>query len=120
YPYGLFYGGGGKLIACQVIGVLAIGAWTLGLMFPFFWIFKRFNLLRVPADEELSGLDISRHCSRAYYIDQYNTGAPATGEATYPISYDNTYSNPAYSISVKPANKNNGDRGAVGDAIMRA
>lgn len=40
YPYGLLYGGGGMLLACQVLGVLAIGAWVLAIMGPFFYLFK--------------------------------------------------------------------------------
>ncbi|KXZ49707.1 hypothetical protein GPECTOR_20g564 [Gonium pectorale] len=69
YPYGLFYGGGGKLLGCQVVGVLAIAAWTVGLMAAFFAILKYFNLLRVSPEEELRGLDVSRHQSRAYYME---------------------------------------------------
>eukprot|EP00959_Pyramimonas_sp_CCMP1952_P227935 4765961-Pyramimonas_sp.AAC.1 len=34
--YGLLYGGGGKLLACQVIGICAIGAWAFVLMATFF------------------------------------------------------------------------------------
>lgn len=40
YPYGLFYGGGGWLLASQVVGVLAIIVWVVGLMVPFFYVFK--------------------------------------------------------------------------------
>ncbi|GIL56315.1 hypothetical protein Vafri_11700 [Volvox africanus] len=108
YPHGIFYGGGGRLLACQVIGVLVIAGWTLGLMFPFFWILKRFKLLRVPPEEELQGLDISRHNSRAYYMDQVQDPS-----FTPPLA---TYTNGAMG-TIAFIKKGNG---AVGDALMRA
>lgn len=40
YPYGLFYGGGGQLLASQCVGILAIIAWVVGLMIPFYYAFK--------------------------------------------------------------------------------
>ncbi|GLI60266.1 hypothetical protein VaNZ11_002356 [Volvox africanus] len=108
YPYGMFYGGGGRLLACQVIGVLTIAGWTLGLMLPFFWILKRFKILRVPPEEELQGLDISRHYSRAYYMDQVQDPSFISQLATYTNGAVGTI---AY---IKKGN------GAVGDALMRA
>ncbi|GIL87251.1 hypothetical protein Vretifemale_15345, partial [Volvox reticuliferus] len=107
YPYGLFYGGGGRLLACQVIGVLTVAGWTLGFMFPFFWILKRFKLLRVPPEDELQGLDISSHCSRAYYMDQVQDPSRMPqlvtwcNGATDSIAYRNKAG------------------GAIGDAVMR-
>eukprot|EP00798_Chlamydomonas_sp_ICE-L_P011908 gene11908-15007_t len=60
--YGCFYpGGGGKLLACQIIGVLVISAWVCGLMGIFFGILKFFGVLRISHDEELMGLDASKH-----------------------------------------------------------
>ncbi|GLC53594.1 hypothetical protein PLESTB_000766500 [Pleodorina starrii] len=82
YPYGLFYGGGGRLLACQVIGVLTIAGWTLAWMMPFFWVLKRLNLLRVPPEEELQGLDMSRHFSRAYYMEADSYNKPLVSQIT--------------------------------------
>ena len=38
--YGLFYGGGGRLLACQVVGLLTIAAWVTANMTLFFTTFK--------------------------------------------------------------------------------
>eukprot|EP00899_Mesostigma_viride_P010849 jgi/Mesvir1/19766/Mv13066-RA.1 len=62
---GLFYGDGG-LFACQVIGAFAILAWILVNITPCFYILKRLGWLRVPLDDELQGLDQSKHGGSAY------------------------------------------------------
>jgi len=65
---GVFYGGGGKLLAAQLIGILTIAAWTMGMLGAFFGTFKKFGLLRVDEEEELLGLDESKHGGSAYNI----------------------------------------------------
>lgn len=68
--YGLFYpGGGGRLFACQVIGVLVIFGWITGMMVPLFFTLKMFNLLRISAEEEQAGLDVSKHGGSAYNVE---------------------------------------------------
>ena len=70
YPYGLFYyGGGGLLLASQIIGILVIFAWVTVNMVPFFYIFKSFGALRISAEEEQAGLDASKHGGSAYNYD---------------------------------------------------
>ncbi|EFJ41931.1 hypothetical protein VOLCADRAFT_67734 [Volvox carteri f. nagariensis] len=61
YPHGLFYGGGGKLLASQVIGILAIAGWVFGTMGPFFAAFRAVGSLRISAEDETLGLDASKH-----------------------------------------------------------
>ena len=59
--YGAFYGGGGNLLACQVIGVLVIAGWTCfwsGILFAILRVLKR---IRITADMEQAGLDVSKH-----------------------------------------------------------
>jgi Amt family ammonium transporter len=52
--YGLFYGGGGKLLACQVVGLLVIAAWTMTNMFLFFSAFKALGgSLRIDPEDEV-------------------------------------------------------------------
>jgi len=65
---GVFYGGGGKLLAAQLIGIMTIAAWTMGMLGAFFGTFKKFGLLRVDEEEELVGLDESKHGGSAYNI----------------------------------------------------
>ncbi|GLC60451.1 hypothetical protein PLESTB_001613900 [Pleodorina starrii] len=66
YPYGLFYGGGGRLLASQVIGVLAIAGWVCGTMGPFFLALRAARCLRISAEDEAMGLDASKHGGSAY------------------------------------------------------
>lgn len=66
---GAFYGGGGALLACQVIGILVIFAWVTLTMGPFFFLLRKLNILRVSPSEEMIGLDVSKHGGHAYYGD---------------------------------------------------
>jgi len=68
-PYGLFYGGGGKLLGCQIIGVIVIIAWTCSLLGIFFYAFKMMGMLRTSAEEEAAGLDESKHGGSAYNME---------------------------------------------------
>ena len=63
---GWIYGGNGKLFGCAVVYVLAIMAWVLGHMVPFFLIVRVLGLLRVDEAEERAGLDVSHHGGGAY------------------------------------------------------
>ncbi|GLI67715.1 hypothetical protein VaNZ11_011983 [Volvox africanus] len=65
--YGAFYPhSSGKILACQVIGILAIIGWVGGTMTIFFGIFKIFGALRIPPEVEEMGLDRSKHGGSAY------------------------------------------------------
>ncbi|KAL2607738.1 hypothetical protein R1flu_026311 [Riccia fluitans] len=65
--HGLFMGGGGKLLAAQIIEILVISGWVLATMGPLFLLLKRFNLLRISSDDEVAGMDLTRHGGAAYY-----------------------------------------------------
>ena len=65
-PYGLFMGGGGQLLGAHLVYILSIFAWTTGLMQPFFYLLKKFGILRVPPDAEAAGLDVSYHGGSSY------------------------------------------------------
>ena len=70
-PYwGLFYNGGGMLLACQVVGILVIFGWCVVNMGTFLIAFKMFGKLRIPVDEEQLGLDASKHGGSAYNGDE--------------------------------------------------
>ncbi|KAK7279176.1 hypothetical protein RJT34_24222 [Clitoria ternatea] len=65
-PHGLFMGGGGRLLAAHVIQVLVIVGWVSATMGPLFWVLKKMKLLRISAEDELAGMDLTRHGGFAY------------------------------------------------------
>ena len=58
---GLFYGGGVSQLCVQVLGIIAIDAYVLVVMFIAFKIIDKTIGLRVPAQVEIDGLDIHEH-----------------------------------------------------------
>ena len=58
---GLFYGGGVYQLGVQVLGIIAIDAYVLVVMFIAFKIIDKTIGLRVPAQVEIDGLDIHEH-----------------------------------------------------------
>ncbi|MCO5556438.1 hypothetical protein L7F22_009987 [Adiantum nelumboides] len=66
-PHGLLLGGGGKLLASQLIAILTIAGWVSATMFPLFFLLHKFDLLRISPDDELDGMDLTRHGGYAYY-----------------------------------------------------
>lgn len=65
-PYGLFMGGGGKLLAAQIIEILAITGWVSVTMGALFFVMHKFRLLRITPEDELAGMDATRHGGSAY------------------------------------------------------
>ena len=63
---GLFYGGGFHSTAVQLLGIAAYGAWAFILGMITFLTLKKTVGLRVSAEEELKGLDITEHGNDAY------------------------------------------------------
>ena len=63
---GLFYGGGVSLLISQIIGVVSIAAWSMGLGFILFKVLKATVGLRVSRRVEEEGLDIYEHGESAY------------------------------------------------------
>lgn len=59
-------GGGGRYLGTAIVVILAITAWVLGHMIPFFIGMKAMGLLRVDESEERMGLDVSHHGGAAY------------------------------------------------------
>jgi len=64
---GLFYGGGAEQLIAQAIGAAVVIAWAFGAGYI---LFKLLDVvlggIRVPAQEEIEGLDIGEHGSAAY------------------------------------------------------
>ena len=91
---GLFYGGGFHLLGVQLLGLLAIGAWTAVTMFITFYIIKKTVGLRVSAHEEIVGLDKMEHGLESAY-------AGFALEADVPGDYLETIQDSSYTPSVE-------------------
>ncbi|GJZ68912.1 ammonium transporter 1 member 1-like protein [Tanacetum coccineum] len=60
-PYGLFMGGGGKLLAAHLIQIAVIFAFVSATMGPLFWGLHKLKLLRISPEDETAGMDMTRH-----------------------------------------------------------
>jgi Amt family ammonium transporter len=58
---GLLYGGGARQLGVQALGLLAVGAFTFTAAFAVLWAMKATAGIRVDADVETAGLDVSEH-----------------------------------------------------------
>ncbi|GMH35861.1 hypothetical protein BSKO_03729 [Bryopsis sp. KO-2023] len=76
---GVFYGGQGDQLFVQILGAVAIGAWTITVSGLMFFVLKEVNWLRVPEQEEIQGLDISHHGGAAYDLEEVKSplGVPS-------------------------------------------
>lgn len=63
---GLFYGGGADQLLSQLLGVVAVAAWSMGTGFLLFFILKKTMGIRVSRRIEEEGLDIYEHGESAY------------------------------------------------------
>ena len=66
---GLFYTGSFKLLGIQMLGIVAILAWTAVTMTITFLIIKKTVGLRVSNEEEIKGLDSAEHGLPSAYAD---------------------------------------------------
>ena len=69
---GLFYGGGLDQLSVQAVMVVIIIAWTAVTAGIAFSIIKKTTGLRVSAEEEIAGLDVSEHGSSGYHMESTN------------------------------------------------
>jgi len=58
---GILYGGNLHQIGVQLMGIASIAVWVLAIMGVVFFVIKHTVGLRVTAEQEISGLDISEH-----------------------------------------------------------
>ncbi len=63
---GLFYGGGWGLLGEQALGVVSVAAYSLVVTFVIAFVINKVMGLRVSAEDEEIGLDISQHEETAY------------------------------------------------------
>ena len=78
--YGFIMGGNGNLLGCQLVIILAICAWVMGIMVPFFFLLRSIGLFRIPPDVESVGLDFSYHGGSAYHQDVVEDRLTVTSE----------------------------------------
>lgn len=82
---GLFYGGGVHQLLVQLAGVVSIAVYTVLCMIVVFKVIKATNGLRVSAQEEIEGLDITEHGLTSAYADflplEAHLGARSEGPA---------------------------------------
>lgn len=75
-PHGLFMGGGGKLLAAQLIQILSTAGWVTAMMAPLFMVLKTIGLLRISAQDETAGMDMTRHGGFAYVYHDDDSASP--------------------------------------------
>eukprot|EP00899_Mesostigma_viride_P015389 jgi/Mesvir1/23851/Mv10654-RA.1 len=61
FEYGFLYGGGGKQLGIQILGVVAIAAWSGATSCIVFGILSKLGVLRTKMNDELMGLDLTHH-----------------------------------------------------------
>ncbi|HEC10144.1 MAG TPA: ammonium transporter [Acidimicrobiales bacterium] len=81
---GLFYGGGVAQLIVQALVVLILFSFAAVASYIVFSAIDRLMGLRVPAEDEIIGLDITEHGGPGYSLDQtvLGLGAPATTVGT--------------------------------------
>lgn len=82
---GLFYGGGFKQLGIQLLGFVAVAAWTAVTITITFLIIKKTVGLRVGAEEEIKGLDSTEHNLPSAYADFMPAVSYASGSAVSAI-----------------------------------
>ncbi|CAD5174981.1 unnamed protein product [Musa acuminata subsp. malaccensis] len=73
-PYGLFMGGGGRLLGAHIIAILVNIGWVSCTMGPLFFILHKLGLLRISREDELKGMDLTRHGGFAYVYHNEDPG----------------------------------------------
>ncbi|MFA9445816.1 ammonium transporter [Egicoccus sp. AB-alg6-2] len=76
---GLLYGGGAGLLAAQAIGVVAVVTWVGATVGGLFLLLRSVGFLRVPAHEEIEGLDVHEHGIPGYPELVHASGVSRTG-----------------------------------------
>ncbi|XP_062221073.1 ammonium transporter 1 member 3-like [Phragmites australis] len=78
-PYGLFMGGGGRLLAAHVVQILSIVGWVTCTMGPLFFALHWLGLLRIRSEDEEAGMDVTRHGRSGYVFHDVDGACPCQG-----------------------------------------
>lgn len=70
--YGIFYGGNGKQLGYQIAGSIIYTIYSLGICFLMFGACKALGWLRVSKEDELRGMDLSKHGGYGYHYMREN------------------------------------------------
>ncbi|URD80137.1 Ammonium transporter [Musa troglodytarum] len=71
------HGRGGRLLGAHIVQILVITGWVSCTMGPLFFALHKLNLLRISAEDELAGMDLTRHGGFAY--DHHDEDPSARG-----------------------------------------
>lgn len=77
---GLIVGNGGQIVA-QLISMVTVLVWSLGMGLAVFGLLKKTMGLRVSPEEELTGLDAAEHGLEAYPVD-LTAGLPVVSQTS--------------------------------------
>jgi len=77
---GLFYGGGWKQLVAQMTGSASILVATFGSSLAVMYLLKSFGILRISAERELAGIDVTEHGGPAYPERRSAAGSPGECE----------------------------------------
>ena len=66
---GLFYGGGGHVLTAQAVGSASCLLFVGGTAFVIFKAVNAMGILRIPAEDELEGIDLVEHGTPAYHVE---------------------------------------------------
>ncbi|CAN6460619.1 unnamed protein product [Victoria cruziana] len=99
-PYGLFMGGGGRLLAANLIQILTIVGWVSATMGPLFFTLNKLRLLRISPEDELEGMDKTRHGGLAYAWHDEGDGGDSKGFMM----------TPPFKVGDRPSPTNNGNQ----------
>jgi ammonium transporter, Amt family len=93
---GLFYGGGVDQLWRQVVGALAVLAFSFTLTLVIGWLLQKTIGFRVDADAEVAGIDQAEHAESGYDFGQLGVGGfhPSTG-----LPSTRTSTNPTQEVS---------------------
>ena len=89
---GLFYGGGWHLLGTQALGVVSVAAYVATVITIVFLILKKTIGLRVDAEDEIAGLDVTEHGLLTAYAgfamlpDTISDDAPVVVAGDIPIA----------------------------------
>ncbi|KAL1561658.1 Ammonium transporter 1 member 1 [Salvia divinorum] len=81
-PFGLFMGGGWRLLAAHLVQIVVIVGWVSVTMGPLFYALHKLRLLRISPEDEMAGMDLTRHGGFAYvYEDDSRDNGMRNGRA---------------------------------------